>query len=84
MDPVRKIRHACFDASQIVTQPRARDTWQPASQWHNTNLFIDDTPGVQIAGLGRAVLALFTALLSLFNLDVQAKKLLPEGNFTTR
>ena len=51
---------------------------------HFTNLFIDDTPGVQIAGLGRAVLALFTALLSLFNLDVQAKKLLPEGNFTTR
>ena len=51
---------------------------------HFTNLFIDDTPGVQIAGLGRAVLALFTALLSLFNLNVQAKKLLPEGNFTTR
>ena len=51
---------------------------------HLTNLFIDDTPAVQIAGLGRAVLTLFTALLSLFGLGVQAKKLLPEGNVSSR
>ena len=44
--------------------------------------FIDDYPMISIAGFGRAVLAIFAALLDVLGLDPQMKKVLPEGDFT--
>ena len=44
--------------------------------------FIDDYPMISIAGFGRAVLAIFAALLDVLGLDPQTKKVLPEGDFT--
>ena len=37
---------------------------------------------ISIAGFGRAVLAIFAALLDVLGLDPQMKKVLPEGHFT--
>ena len=44
--------------------------------------FIDDYPMLSLAGFGRAVLAIFAALLDVLGLDPQMKKVLPEGDFS--
>ena len=45
------------------------------------NFFIDDFPMLGVAGTGKAVLSVFTALLYTLNVDPHWKKVLPEGDF---
>ena len=48
------------------------------------DFFVDDTPMVCVDGVGRAVLAAFAAILSIFNISAQGKKVLPDGNFASK
>jgi hypothetical protein len=45
-----------------------------------TNFFIDDFPMLSVAGVGRAVLSTFAALLYALGIEPQGKKVLPEGD----
>ena len=49
-----------------------------------TNLFIDDTPGVGIKGVGRAILSAFAALVHVLQVDVNFPKIMDEGNFSSQ
>ena len=46
-----------------------------------TNFFIDDFPMLGVAGIGKAVLSVFAALLATLGVKPQWKKVLPEGDF---
>ena len=46
-----------------------------------TNFFIDDFPMLGVAGMGKAVLSVFAALLATIGVKPQWKKVLPEGDF---
>jgi hypothetical protein len=46
-----------------------------------TSSFIDDFPVLGVAGIGKAVLSIFAALLYALNADPQWKEVLPEGDF---
>ena len=46
------------------------------------SFFIDDFPLVGVAGVGKAVLSAFAALLHAMGIQAQPKKVLPEGDFT--
>lgn len=48
------------------------------------DFFVDDTPSVCVDGVGRALLAAFAAILAIFNIPAQGKKVLPDGNFASR
>ena len=45
------------------------------------NFFIDDFPMLGVAGMGKAVLSVFAALLATLGVKPQWKKVLPEGDF---
>jgi hypothetical protein len=49
-----------------------------------TNLFIDDTPGVGIKGVGRAILSAFAALVEVLKIDVNFTKVLADGSFSNK
>ena len=46
-----------------------------------TNFFIDDFPMLGVAGMGKAVLSAFAALLATLGVKPQWKKVFPEGDF---
>jgi hypothetical protein len=48
------------------------------------DFFVNDTPSVCVDGVGRALLAAFAAILAIFDIPAQGKKVLPDGNFASR
>ena len=65
----------------VDTDGKKAHTYEQGPVLAFANFFIDDFPMLGVAGIGKAVLSIFAALLYTLNVDPQWKKVLPEGDF---
>jgi hypothetical protein len=75
-----------LSAQRVVIVPGVGDKPSTNTYPHKpvlafTNFFIDDFPMLGVAGIGKAVLSVFAALLATLGVKPQWKKVLPEGDF---